>query len=71
MNIKKLFLILSFCAVASFAQPSDTASKQDLQKTEINDKEQKEQNKEIKGLKKSLIVNKTPTTWTKIKDLFM
>ncbi|NLW31252.1 MAG: hypothetical protein GXY77_07340 [Fibrobacter sp.] len=71
MNIKKLFLILSFCGVASFAQPSDTASKQDLQKTEINDKEQKEQNKEIKGLKKSLIVNKTPTTWTKIKDLFM
>ncbi|HLV33099.1 MAG TPA: hypothetical protein VKY57_16140 [Chitinispirillaceae bacterium] len=71
MNIKKLFIIMGFCAVASFAQPSDTASKQDPPKTEINVKEQKEQNKEVKGLKKSLIVNKTPTTWTKIKDLFM
>lgn len=71
MIIKKLFIIMSFCAVASFAQPSDTTSKLDPQKTEINVKEQKEQNKEIKGLKKALIVNKTPTTWTKIKDLFM
>lgn len=69
MNIKNLLFVMGLCAVASFAEPSDTTSKQ-VSETEINVKQQ-ESKKEEKGIKKSLIVNKSPTTWTKIKDLFM
>ncbi|MDO5575803.1 MAG: hypothetical protein Q4F84_01880 [Fibrobacter sp.] len=69
--MKMLILIISLCAVASFGQQSDTVSKSDSKKTEMSVSEQKDSNKEDKALRKALIVNKSPTTWTKIKDLFM
>lgn len=67
--IKKLFLILIFTCIASFSLPADTTGKAISQSSVSNVVSKDDDSKP--QLKKQVSVRKnSPTTWTKIKDLF-
>jgi hypothetical protein len=68
-NIKKLCLILLFTCIASFSLTADTTAKAISQSPTSNVVSKDESSKQ--QLKKQVSVHKnSPTTWTKIKDLF-
>jgi hypothetical protein len=70
MNIlSKMLLIISLSSVASFSQQNNSTSKAASQVASVSVAPAKDDSQ--KELKKVLSVRKTPTTWTKIKDLFM
>ena len=68
--IRKLLIIFVFTCAASFSQQLGSTSKSVSQVSSttitvaVNNDSQKQ-------LKKVVSVKRTPTTWTKIKDLFM
>ena len=70
MLIRKLLGLVLLCAVASFGQEADT-SKQNSQKKATAENVIVQQDSNHKTLSKQLIIRKNPTTWTKLKDMFM
>jgi hypothetical protein len=70
MKIKKVASVILVAVAASYAQQTaDTSSKQIVVQQQIV---ASDSNKEPKGLNKQLgVIKKNPTTWSKIKDMFM
>ena len=67
--IQKLLISVLLVVAVSFAQQSDTASQKgpQVQPTIASSLSVKD----VRPLNKQLYIRKNPTTWTKIKDLFM
>jgi hypothetical protein len=67
--IRKLLIIFAFTCAASFSQQLGSTSKTVSQVSTAVTVAEKDDSQ--KQLKKVVNVKRTPTTWTKIKDLFM
>jgi len=70
MKIKKIASVILVAIAASYAQQTaDTSNKQIVVQQQIV---ASGSNKDSKGLNKQLnTIKKNPTTWSKIKDMFM
>jgi hypothetical protein len=69
--IRKLLTIFAFTCAASFSQQLGSTSKSVSQVSTAVTVADAAKDDSQKQLKKVVNVKRTPTTWTKIKDLFM